>query len=195
MPLEDGGPGRHPTALRRRRRRSTYLALVVELVRHHDDVPESAEQPDDPDFAQIYGTNESITPRLARRLWTAALFCADTWRLAADDAHLLVEDLPPVAWSDAVGPLVPTVRGLLRRLSDRIALGHLADDEVTICTGEEMALHLLIDFAQGEFDSGFDSDAEALDQLPDHWFWWVTDTTHSTCPWAGEFGRVSHADC
>ncbi len=58
-------------------------------------------------------------------------------------------------------------------LSDRIALGHLADDEVTICTGEEMALHLLIDFAQGEFDSGFDSDAEALDQLPDHWFWWA----------------------
>lgn len=53
-------------------------------------------------------------------------------------------------------------------LADRIALGHTADDEVTTCTGEEMALRLLIDFAQDEFDSGFGSDAEALDQLPDH---------------------------
>jgi hypothetical protein len=145
---------------------STHLALVVELVRHHVDVPESVEQPDHPDFAQIYGSNESITPRLARRLWTAALFCADTWRLA-DDPGVLIEDLPPVAWPHAVGAWYQRFVDSFDALADRIARGQIAEDEVTTCTGEEMALHLVIDFAEGEFDSGFDSDAEALDRLPD----------------------------
>lgn len=52
-------------------------------------------------------------------------------------------------------------------LADRITRRQIAEGEVTTRTGEEMALHLVIDFAEGEFDSGFDSDAEALDRLPD----------------------------
>lgn len=146
----------------------THLALVVELVRHHGDVPESVEQPDDPDFAQVYGSNERITPRLARRLWTAALFCADTWRDAGSERSFLVEDLPPVAWPHAIGVWYERLVDCFDVLADRIALGRIGEDEITTCTGEEMALHLVIDVAEREFDSGFDSDAEALDPLPDH---------------------------
>lgn len=136
-------------------------------LRHHVVVPEVVEQPDDPDFAEIYVDNEYITPRLARRLWTAALFCADTWRQAGSERSLLVEDLPPVAWPHAVGTWYERFVDCFDALADRIALGQIADDEITTCTGEEMALHLIVDLAEREFDSGFDSDGEALDQLPD----------------------------
>jgi hypothetical protein len=75
----------------------------------------------------------------------------------------------------STGRLASRGRGLVHQrfvdsfdaLADRLARGQIAEDEVTTCTGEEMALHLVIDFAEGEFDSGFDSDAEALDRLPD----------------------------
>lgn len=129
---------------------------------------EAVEQPDDPDFATLYGDKGTITPRLARRLWTAALFCADTWRHAGSERPFFVEDLPPVAWPHAVGAWYEQFVDCFDVLADRIALGQIAEDEITTCTGEEMALHLVIDVAEREFDSGFDSDAEALDQLPDH---------------------------
>lgn len=135
---------------------------------HHGRVSEAVDQPDDPDFATLYGGRGSITPRLARRLWTAALFCADTWRHAGSERPFLIEDLPPVAWPHAVGAWYEQFVDCFDVLADRIAVGQIAQDEITNCTGEEMALHLVIDVAEREFDSGFDSDAEALDQLPGH---------------------------
>lgn len=90
---------------------------------------EAVEPPDDPDFATIYRDKGSITPRLARRLWTAALFCADTWRHAGSERPFLVEDLPPVAWPHAVGAWYEQFVDCFDVLADRIALGQTAEDD------------------------------------------------------------------
>ena len=56
-------------------------------------MPEHSAQPD---FAEVYGPEAQLTPRMAAYLWSAALFIADTYR-DGDQLELLKRELPPVA--------------------------------------------------------------------------------------------------
>lgn len=120
-----------------------------------------------PNFADLYRTSEYVTPRMACRLWNAALICADTWRLAAGDVNILLEELPPIARPHATGPWLDRFIAGFDALADRIAAGDVAEEVLTTCTGEEMAVHILIDFAEGHSNSGLDTHDNQLQQLPE----------------------------
>jgi hypothetical protein len=129
-------------------------------------VSEPVEEPATPDFADVYRTSEYVTPRMAWRPWTAARICGDTWHLATGDLNVLLKELPPIARSFATGPWLERLVGSFDALAKRIGDGAIAEKALTACTGEEMALHMVIDFAEGHFDSGLDAD-DQLEQLPD----------------------------
>lgn len=137
--------------------------------REDEDVSgEIAPGADTPDFAALYGTRGSLTPRMGYRLWSGALACGDTWRLAREDPRWLIEDLPPIArpWAIPGSPWLDRFVSSFYEIADRIAVGSTAEDVLTACTGDEMALHLVIDFAEAEFDSGTDAMDGHLELLP-----------------------------
>lgn len=131
-------------------------------------VEEAAAGADLPDFTALYGSDGSLTPRMAYRMWSGALASGDTWRLARDDPRWLIDDLPPIArpWAIPVSPWLDRFVSGFYDIADRIALGSVAEDALTTCTGDEMALHLVIDFAEAEFESGTDAFDERIALLP-----------------------------
>lgn len=111
----------------------------------------AAPSDDRPPFAELYGTT-TMTPRMAYWLWSTGLYMADTWRGARDNPELLQEWLPPIARPLAHGEWLDQFIGCLDALADRIATGTTGVDGLSRCTGEEMALHLIIDLAEAHFD-------------------------------------------
>lgn len=104
--------------------------------------------PGAPDFARLYaGPGSHLSPRMASRLWAAAVTLADTYD--EDRWHLLGRSLPPIvqrsadeAWMER---FVACFDALARRLEGR----GFGATRITTCTAEEMALHLVIDAAEG----------------------------------------------
>lgn len=107
---------------------------------------------EEPDFRALYEPafrrGSSMSPRMERRLWRAALDLGDAWRQIRPIPHFLVEDLPPVARPWAEGEWLDRFAGCFEALAVRIAAGEGDQETLASCTGEEVALHLVID--QGE---------------------------------------------
>jgi len=110
--------------------------------------------PDAPDFAGLYGDGASaLSPRVAWFLWTTAIALADTYR--EDDMWDLLEaELPPVAQRLADHVWTERFVSCFEALAARLARGGFESSQLASCTGEEMALHLVIDFAESETRDG-----------------------------------------
>jgi len=110
--------------------------------------------PDAPDFAALYGEGDSaLSPRMAWRLWTTAIALADTYR--DDDMwDLLRAELPPVAQRLADHVWMERFVSCFEALAARLAKGGFESSQLASCTGEEMALHFVIDLAESETKDG-----------------------------------------
>ena len=103
--------------------------------------------PDAPDFARLYADPGSpLSPRMASRLWAAAVMLADTYRRAGGTAHAV-----PAAGRATLGR-----RGVMERfvacfdaLARRFEQRQVDATQIATCTGEEMPLHLVIEEAEG----------------------------------------------
>lgn len=112
-----------------------------------------------PDFATLYGGATSpLSPRMASQLWTTAIYFADTYA-DADVSDLLRRELPPIARRMADDVWMERFVVCFEALATRLARGRFASNQLASCTGEEMALHLVIDSAE----AGMSDDAIPLD--------------------------------
>lgn len=127
---------------------------------------------DVPDFAQLYGRRPGatapMTPRMAYWLWRTALYLDDVWRDARDDPESLFESLPLIARPFAHGPWLERFTEGFAALAERIGRGE-SGSEMATCTGEELALHLVIDLAEAQLADGTLRPADAAAAgLPRH---------------------------
>lgn len=120
-----------------------------------------------PRFAALYGNQGFVSPRMAYRLWTAAQFCGDTWRLEEEDPRVTLMYLPPITHRWADGAWLDRFIESFYLIESRLAAGDVSPISLTRCTGEEMALHIVIDHAEGDFESGIDASEGEIDQLPE----------------------------
>ena len=100
-----------------------------------------------PDFARLYGDPEALSPRMASQLWTTAIYLADTYA-DSDASDLLKRELPPVARRMADDVWMERFVVCFEGIAARLARGRFASSQLASCTGEEMALHLVIDAAE-----------------------------------------------
>lgn len=119
-------------------------------------------------FVTAYEDHPFVTPRMAYRLWEGAHCCADTWRLAEGDAGDLADELPPIVRPYATGVWLERFIASFINVAERIERGEADEEHLTNCTGEEMAVHLIIDRATAEFESGIEPSGDEIDLLPDH---------------------------
>jgi len=123
-----------------------------------------------PDFADLYepwvGRGGNITPRMAYYLWVSTQFLGDYWRLAAIDPER-VEELPALARPVAHGPWIDQFAACFDRLADRVAAGDADTSILSHCTGEELALHMIIDLAEEDLAEGT-LDPREVPHLPEH---------------------------
>jgi hypothetical protein len=120
-----------------------------------------------PDFASLFVDHAFVTPRMACRLWMGAQYCGDTWRLEQDGPGIVLTDLPPIAHRWAEGAWLDRFIESFDLIEHRLAAGDVSPLSLTRCTGEEMALHLVIDHAEADFESGIDASGGQIEQLPD----------------------------
>jgi hypothetical protein len=132
--------------------------------------------PEEPDFAGLYAGEETLSPRLAATLWKSALMLAD---LYSDDDMLddLCEQLPRVVQHLADRVWMERFVECFAAIAAALARGHPDSARLASCTGEEMALHLVIDFAESATD---EQALEVDERLPvyaevDNDFDWARD--------------------
>ena len=133
--------------------------------------------PDATTFVEIYGGPDSpLSPRLAWSIWTTAVRLADehqdeaTWDLLRDELPRLAQDAADRAW------MARFVRGF-DTIAARMTQGLRDLSRLTSCTGDEMALHLVIDEAESSLGEGLLSSPELLpeDAERDDDFEWARD--------------------
>ena len=125
----------------------------------------------------VDGDGWQMTPRMAWRLWTSAVYLADDWRYTSPAGPL--GDLPPIArpyfrdrsWRQAF-------ISSFERIAERIASDD-GDDCLARCTADELALHFTINLAESDYINDAISPAGAA-HLPshgaqDHDFDWMRD--------------------
>jgi hypothetical protein len=113
-----------------------------------DDTPDASR------FAELYGEPLSaLSPRMAWNLWTTAAMLADVY---ADEAtsDLLEEELPPLAQPHADKTWSAQFVRCFDAIADRLATGDVAVHRLARCTGEEMALHVVIDHTESAWHDG-----------------------------------------
>ena len=102
---------------------------------------------DAPDFTRLYADpGATISPRMASRLWAAAVTLADTY----DEGrwHLLTRALPPIAQRVADQVWMKRFISCFGDLARRFERREVDATRITTCLAEEMALHLVIDAAE-----------------------------------------------
>ncbi len=103
--------------------------------------------PDAPDFARLYaGPGLPMSPRMASRLWAAAVILADTYE---GRVHLLKRTLPPIAQRVVDEVWMDRFVSCFDALALRFERRGIDATRIARCTAEEMALHLIIDAAEG----------------------------------------------
>jgi hypothetical protein len=130
-------------------------------------------------FVGMYGDRDSpLSPRLAWRIWTTAVLLAGTYE-DEETWDLLKEQLPRLAQNAAdrtwMARFVLGFDALAARMTQRGRdLSRLAS-----CTGEEMALHLVIDQAESWSTEGLLPAPESLpeDAERDNDFEWAREVT------------------
>lgn len=137
------------------------------------DLEMSEEEATTPDFAALYEPvgpeGWMVTPRMAYWLWSTALFLADTWRENANDPEAVADLLPSVARPHARGEWYERFGRCFDDLAERIATGEANDERLAKCTGDELALHLVIEHAEAHLNDGvIGLHIAAAQALPDH---------------------------
>lgn len=108
--------------------------------------------PDAPDFARLYaGSGCPMSPRMAARLWAAAVMLADTYE---GPLHLPRRSLPPIAQRVVDEAWMEQFVSCFDSLALRFERGEVDATRISTCTAEEMALHLIIDAAEGATRDG-----------------------------------------
>ena len=133
--------------------------------------------PDVPDFARLYDDPDwPLTPSMARYLWESALMLADTHR-DRDTWNLLREELPPIARSLVDDVWMRRFVSCFDALAARLATSQFEPGELASSTGEEMALHLVIDSAEAGVNDGTIPVDLSLPEhaAGDHDFEWARD--------------------
>jgi len=95
---------------------------------------------------------------MSSQLWTTAIYFADTYA-DSDGMDLLKRELPPIARLMADDVWMERFVDCFEDLAARLAHGRFAPSQLASCTGEEMALHLVIDSAE----AGVSDDVMPLD--------------------------------
>ena len=106
-----------------------------------------------PDFARLYaGPGSPLSPRMVARLWATAVTLAETY----DEGrwHLLRWSLPPIVQRLADEVWMERFVACFEALARRVERGAFDANQITTCTAEEMALHLVIDAAEGATADG-----------------------------------------
>lgn len=129
--------------------------------------------PSGPDFVALYEprfkSGGNLTPRMAYWLWSASLFLADTFRLNRDRPELLLLELPPIARPFAKPEWLDRFCACFQHLGERVAAGDGDQGSLASCTAEELALHLVIDLAEGFLRDGVTGpDTDEVSALPEH---------------------------
>lgn len=127
----------------------------------------------EPKFADLYQPGPdnrfAMTPRMAYWLWSTSIFLSDTWRDARDDPALLLDFLPPIARPSAHGDWFDSFVDCFEQLAARLGTGEGVQGSLALCTGEELALHLVIDLAETYLADGIiGPDIDEAAALPDH---------------------------
>lgn len=128
-------------------------------------VPGAAPDDPTPDFGALYRLSDDgfgLTPRLAYYLWSTALLLWDMWRLETDDREDYVSELPPIAQRVADAAWLERFTECFESLAGRLAAGE-GDPDLATCTGEEMALHLVINWAESLSRDGMLDDDPAAE--------------------------------
>lgn len=100
---------------------------------------------DVPDFATLYDQS-GLSPRMAARLWSVAeIMYDDALAGAADD---LIEQLPPIAQAHADQMFTSAFISRFAVIAKRIARGLRYLEEIATCTADEMAVHIIITYAE-----------------------------------------------
>lgn len=118
--------------------------------------------PDERHFNAMYGGRGShLSPGMAWRLWGAALMLADTY---SDDETwgMLKSELPPLALPVADPVWLARFLHSFDAIADRLAAGRSDPVRLTTCTGEELALHIVIDNAEDWSNDGVLSTPESV---------------------------------
>jgi hypothetical protein len=106
---------------------------------------------------------------MAYWLWRTAIYLADTWRADLDDPTARLDYLPPIARPLAQGVWLERFVDCFDSVAERLAAGNLGADGLATCTGEEMALHIVIDLAEASLADDILSRTEGVAaRLPDH---------------------------
>lgn len=126
-----------------------------------------------PEFAELYepgvAKGAAMTPRMAYWLWNTCVFLADTWRGSRDEPEALLGFLPPIARPFAHGEWFDQFTDCFDHLATRIGIGEGDQERLASCTGEELALHLVIDLAEAHLTDGIiGTEIDTAKALPDH---------------------------
>jgi len=114
-------------------------------------------------FVTSYGEPGSpLSPRMAWQLWAAAVMLADLYG-EQESWETLRLDLPPLALPVADTVWMARFARTFDAIATRLAEGRSDPVGLTSCTGEEMALHLVIDYAETWLK---DDVLTTLDSLP-----------------------------
>jgi len=127
-----------------------------------------------PDFTALYGTLK-LTPPMAAKLWTVAVSIGDAF--AEGMGEMWLDDLPTVAKQFADAAFVAAFAARFEVLAQRIGAGLRVTTDITICTADEVALHMVVDRAEELEDEGFFDGGwiDALGQRDDDDFLGVKD--------------------
>lgn len=112
------------------------------------------------DFASVYADDAVLSPRLAAHLWVAAVYLSDTYG-EDPQSEMLMEELPPIARRLADDAWLARFVSCFEALAVRLGAG-LASEQLASCTAEEMALHMVIDFAEASVADGMASIPQKL---------------------------------
>jgi len=104
-----------------------------------------------PDFATLYGTLD-LSPTMAAKLWTVAVMIGDSFTEGMGEIWLA--DLPTVAKQFADEAFIAAFAARFEVLAQRIAAGLQETTDITTCTADEVALHMVIDRAEELEDEG-----------------------------------------
>ena len=127
----------------------------------------------DPDFTALYELDYTrgapMTPRMAYWLWDVCIYLADTWRDSRGDPAVLLDQLPPLARPLARGEWFDRFTDCFEALAQKIASGEGDQERLAASTGEEMALHMVVDLAEAFVADGMLGPAVGrAASLPDH---------------------------
>ncbi len=133
------------------------------------------EFPDVTCIAATYGASSALSTRMAWNLWATARSLADVY---ADEAtwDLLEAELPPLAQRLTDRAWMARFVRCFDAIAARLGKGKPDLRQLASCTGEEMALHLVIDQAETWSNQGMLATPESLaSDADDEDFDWARD--------------------